>query len=498
MNTALDAGLGCAGRYAAAAASAILLGCLALGGAAARASVGAGAAPAGAAVAFDGTVLQLSLGESRVLRLPEPARRVAVGQPGTADFILLGPQELYVLGKAPGMTNLVMWTAGGKASSVRVQVALNPEPLRELLRQVLPAEREIEVLVSGDAVILKGVVSDALAADTAQRLAASQMQPDSASGAEARAQPGPPEPRAATDSAPAASPAAATRPPRPGVRLVNLLRVRSPQQVMLEVRVAEVSRSYLESLGVEWNLAGGINTGSFMTGFVANTTLSLLLGRGLATQVGPDGATQSVQRTTEIKLEAQRKDAWVKILAEPTIVAMSGQEGSFLVGGKIFIPVNQALGSTTYEERTYGVGLRFVPTVLESGRINLKVAPEVSEPVKESVTAGTPASLPAFKTSFVSTTVQMAEGEHLVIGGLLRDNINQIVKAVPVLGELPVLGAMFRSTQYITERTELLVIVRPTLVTARREAPALPTDSYSPPTRPGLFIEGRMQGASPP
>ena len=169
-----------------------------------------------------------------------------------------------------------------------------------------------------------------------------------------------------------------------------------------------------------------------------------------------------------------------------------------MVGGKIFIPVNQAFGSATYEERTYGVGLRFVPTVLESGRINLKVAPEISEPVRESVTAGTSASLPAFKSSFVATTVQMAEGENLVIGGLLRDNVNEVVKSVPLLGEIPWLGAFFRRTQMMTERTELLIVVRPTLVKARVEKPGLPTDNFKLPTRQEIFLEGKLQGGSKP
>jgi pilus assembly protein CpaC len=289
-----------------------------------------------------------------------------------------------------------------------------------------------------------------------------------------------------------------SRSARTGARIVNLLKVRAPQQVMLEVRVAEVSKSYLESLGVEWGRTEGINNGSLMTGFVNNATLSLILGRGVAQKVNADGTPLFSNTTDTLRVEAQRKDGWVKILAEPTIVAMSGQEGRFLVGGKIFIPVNQALGSTTYEERTYGVGLRFVPTVLESGRINLRVAPEISEPVKESVTAGTAASLPAFKSSLVSTTVQMAEGENLVIGGLLRDNINEIIKAVPLLGELPVLGALFRSSQYITERTELLIVVRPTLVKAMRDAPKLPTDTFTPPTRSEFFMGGQLQGTPKP
>lgn len=436
----------------------------------------------------DSQALQLALGESQVLQLPQAVKRVAVGHPGIADFILLGPKELYVLGKAPGMTNLVMWDGAGKATSLRTQVALNLTPLRELLQRILPMEKDIEVLSSGDAVILKGEVSDAIAAETAQRLASTQLENDPAPAAESK------DGKESKDSKEAKD----GKPGRTGLRVINLLKVRSPQQVMLEVRVAEVSKSYLESLGVEWGQTGGINGGTLMTGFVNNATLNLMLGRGVAQKVNADGTPLFTNRTENIKIEAERKDGWVKILAEPTIVAMSGQEGRFLVGGKIFIPVNQALGSTTYEERTYGVGLRFVPTVLESGRINLKVAPEISEPVKESVTAGTAASLPAFKSSFVSTTVQMGEGENLVIGGLLRDNINEIVKAVPLLGELPVLGAFFRHTQYITERTELLIVVRPTLVKAARAAPTLPTDTFKPPTRSELFLGGQLQGSSKP
>lgn len=434
--------------------------------------------------ALESSNLQLSPGESQVLQLAQPIARVAVGHPGIADFILLGPKELYVLGKTPGTTNLVMWNASGKASSIRTQVALNLTPLRELMRQILPTEKEIEILSSGDAVILNGVVSDASVADTAQRLVVSQLQQDSAA------------PGAA--AAPAGKDSKDNPGSNAGTRVVNLLKVRSPQQVMLEVRVAEVSKSYLESLGVEWGRTGSPSNGTLMTGFVNNATLDLMLGRGVTQKVASNGDPLYSNRVDNLKVDAQRKDGWVKILAEPTIVAMSGQEGRFLVGGKIFIPVNQALGSTTYEERTYGVGLRFVPTVLESGRINLRVAPEISEPVKESVTAGTAASLPAFKSSLVSTTVQMAEGENLVIGGLLRDNINEIVKAVPLLGELPVLGALFRSSQYITERTELLIVVRPTLVKSVREAPKLPTDTFVPPTRSEFFMGGQLQGTAKP
>ena len=445
----------------------------------------------------EGQDLKLTLGESLVLQLTQPVTRVAVGHPGVTDYVLLSPKELYLLGKSPGETNLVMWTADGRAQTLRTQVSLNLNSLRELLRKVLPTETEIELLSAGEAIILKGVVSDASAAETAHRIVSSQLQQDrslASSKDSAETKPA----AATTGKEPARDTARETPSLSQGARIVNLLKIRQPQQVMLEVRVAEVSKSYLESLGVEWSQTGSLNDGSLMTGFVSNARLSLLLGRGASQKVNPDGSPLFSNRTLGVKVEAQRKDGWVKILAEPTIVAMSGQEGRFLVGGKIFIPVNQALGSTTYEERSYGVGLRFVPTVLESGRINLRVAPEVSEPVKESVTAGTKDSLPAFKSSYVSTTVQMAEGENLVIGGLLRDNVNEIIKAVPLLGDVPVLGALFRYSQYITERTELLIMVRPSLVKASASMPALPTDNFTPPTRSEFFLGGQLEGGKPP
>lgn len=430
--------------------------------------------------ALENQGLQLLLGESQVVQLAQPATRVAVGHPSVADYILLNPQELYVLGKTPGATNLVIWSANGKTSSIRTQVSLNLKPLRDLLQQILPAEKEIDVLSAGDAIILKGIVSDTIAADTAQRVALTQLSIGGGASTNSK------DTNEAHDNT------------RSGPRVVNLLKIRSPQQVMLEVRVAEVSKSYLETLGVEWGQTGGFSQGALMTGFVSNTTLNLLLGRGTVQKVSESGTPIFSERVNNIKVEAERKDGWVKILAEPTIVALSGQEGSFLVGGKIFIPVSQAFGSATYEERTYGVGLRFVPTVLETGRINLKVAPEISEPVRESVTAGTAASLPAFKSSFVATTVQMAEGENLVIGGLLRDNVNEVVKSVPFLGEIPLLGAFFRRTQLMTERTELLIVVRPTLVRARIEKPVLPTENFKLPTRQELFLGGQLQGGPKP
>ena len=202
----------------------------------------------------------------------------------------------------------------------------------------------------------------------------------------------------------------------------------------------------------------------------------------------------------KVNLDAQKNDSLIKILAEPTLIAMSGQEGSFLVGGRVFIPVPQSSGGgapvITLVEREFGVGLKFVPTVLDGGRINLKVAPEVSE-IGESITfqSGTNTTvLPLFTTRRVSTTVQLFEGQSLVIGGLVRNNITETIKAFPFLGELPIIGALFRSTKFQSDRTELVILVSPSLVKATNKPVTLPTDKFIPPSRGELFVNGKLEG----
>lgn len=207
--------------------------------------------------------------------------------------------------------------------------------------------------------------------------------------------------------------------------------------------------------------------------------------------------------TTGAQFDLSKTDGLIKILAAPTIMAVSGQEGSFLVGGKVFLPVQSTSNGTatvTLQEQDYGVGLKFVPTVLDKGRINLKVAPEVSELSKEPVTvvsSGTTTVLPTFFTRKVSTTVQLGHGESLVIGGFFRNNVTETVNAIPLLGQLPILGALFRSSEFRSDQTELVVVVRPTLVEGTVKQPPLPTDNFIQPSRAEFFLEGRLEGRPP-
>jgi len=433
------------------------------------------------------SIYLVTVGESRVYRLDQPVKRVAVGNPEVADYILLNPSELYLLGKKTGATNLVIWDRTGNCTSTPLQVSRNINPLKVMLKVVLPKETDIQIFAWGPALVIAGSVSDALAAETVSRLVKSYLggtvpgvNPESTiiNSASASAAPATASGMSGASAAPASASGAASSASDTGIPgVVNLLKIRDPQQVRLEVHIAEVSKTYIETLGLGLTLGAGNNTqGSLMTGFVSNATLNLLT------------------HGNQLQVEAEHTANLFKILAEPTIVAMSGQEGYFLVGGKIYTPTVGSNGAVDYVERTYGVGLRFTPTVLDTGRISLKVAPEVSEPNTAPITAGTSSNLPAFKISYASTTVQMNEGENLVIGGLLRDNLTEVKRSVPVLGNIPLFGALFRRTERNSETTELLVFIHPTLVKATASVPELPTDRFVPPTQKELFLEGKLQG----
>jgi pilus assembly protein CpaC len=271
-------------------------------------------------------------------------------------------------------------------------------------------------------------------------------------------------------------------------RVVNLLSVSTPQQVMLEVKVAEVSRSLLDKLGVSVGAVrtSGSWTYSFLTSFLTGT-----LGGALS---GNNG------QGDRFTLEAEKKDGLVRILAEPNVMANSGQEGSFLAGGKVLIPVAQSTvagaAAVTLEEKEFGLCLKFSPTVLADGRINLRVAPEVSELSRQGVgvSTGTFSStvLPLITTRRASTTVQLYDGQSFAIGGLIKSSGASTIRAVPVLGELPVIGALFRSTEFQDEKTELVFIVTPRLVKPLPPDYVLPTDRVGDPNRAQLFLNGRM------
>jgi pilus assembly protein CpaC len=446
----------------------------------------------------------LSEGESKVYRFARPIKRVAVGNPDVADYIIINPSELYLLGKKPGATNLVVWNQNGNSTSAPLNVSRNTKPIEVLLKLALPHETDIHIYSLGQALVLSGSVSDALAALTAYRLVKAYLGgtgPDvnpetTLIGSDSKPLSGiiSQSNRITVDSGSSEADsnseknggtgAAGTAEAESKRGVVNLLNIRDSQQVRLEVCIAQVSRTFLETLGVSFlKNTGDVQGGTLLTGLVSSATLNnvfQLLGDGKVGQVTADS-----------------KPSLFRVLAEPTLVTMSGREGQFLVGGKIFIPIgiSVATGEVRYESQLYGVGLRFMPIVLDAGRMSLKVVAEVSEPEKEAVTLGTKESWPAFKLSTVSTSVQMNEGENLVIGGLKLDNFTHSIDSVPLLGELPILGALFRDAKKNGEKTELMVIVRPTRIKASTIMPELPTDKTIPPTRGEFFLGGKLEGS---
>jgi len=392
--------------------------------------------------------MDLSLGKSMLLKLSEPAQRISIGNPDVADVTLINAREIYVLGKKTGITNLIVWSVSGKTSLRDVAVGLDTAMLQSRLSRWVPTAEPLMVDVMADTVVLRGRVPDATKAHRIVSLA------EAYTG---------------------------------GKKVINMLRVEGSQQVMLEVKVAEISRTLLDELGVDINLTrtAGSTSVSLLSQFLSNGATALTVARASG--------------LTNITLTAEMKKGLVKILAEPTITAISGQEGSFLAGGKIFIPVPQGGTSNaiTLQEKEFGVGLTFTPTVLEEGLINLRVTPEVSELSQLGATVkalnGQVSVLPSISTRRASTTVQLRDGESFAIGGLIKSNVTEAIRAFPVLGELPVLGALFRSTAFQTEKSELLFVVTPRLAQAPEVPLALPTDSYRPPSRSEFMLEGLME-----
>lgn len=428
-------------------------------------------------------MVQATVGRAKIVRLPAPADRVAVGDPKVADYTVINPRELYVLGKTVGTTNIIYWDKKGKSSTLSMNVGVDVEPLEQTLRQVLPKEKDIHVTSAANSIVLNGFVNNTVAGEAAYNLADAYAKNIARSLGQ-------------SGGSTAVSGQGGVAPPVFGTQVINLLKVRDAQQVMLEVRVAEVSKDLLEQIGVSF--IGGTN---FINPEYA--------GDGFRWAVPPSTASGGLvgwllANTMGAKVDMKETDALVKILAAPTIVAVSGQEGRFLVGGKAFLPVQQgssANSAISLQEQDYGIGLKFVPTVLENGRISLKVSPEVSELTNKTITSSTgssnTATFPVFETRQASTTVQLQNGQSLVIGGLLRNNVAEVVSSIPLLGQLPYIGALFRSSQFISNKTELIIVVRPLLVEATAKSPELPTDNFIQPTRTEFFLEGKMEGTPP-
>ena len=407
--------------------------------------------------------LEVPLNRAVVVESDTAFAELSIANPGIADISTLSDKTIYVLGKAPGRTTMTLLGADGKLiSNVDVSVSPDVAEFKERLQQILPGEH-IEVRTANDGIVLSGTVSSAAKLDRALDLAS----------------------RYAQD------------------RVSNLMSVGGTQQVMLKVRFAEMQRSVSKNLSASLGVSRGSNSGLLGgTGELASTSnLNALLN---------NGASSSLTSTNEasgrmligggigglefgVLLEALESKGFVRTLAEPNLTALSGQEAKFLAGGEYPIPVTQSAGAVSVEYKPFGVELNFTPVVIEDGNINLTINAAVSSIDTTTTLTTGGVSVNAFKRRETSTTVEMRDGESFAIAGLLQDDFTDLVGQVPWLGDIPILGALFRSTDYARKQSELVIIVTPHLVTPTRgEALALPTDRVKIPSERDLFLNGKV------
>ena len=436
--------------------------------------------------------LELVRGKSVIKRFCTPASQVTVGDPQVANVVVPNAGEVVIVARSVGTTNLIVSGRDKKSTVIDIAVGVDTSALRSQFDTLFPQEKDVRIGSSGNALILSGMVSDAAVASQLVELATAFQAAAAPSGADAGAgvgaAAGSPSP-SGVGAPPAAAGGASTA--STGAKVLNMLSIAAPQQVMLEVKIAEVSKSLVDQLGAK---AGYTKTNGSWTYGVVSSLLS-----GGAGSIGGVGTG-----IKELTIDGEKRDGLVKILAEPNVMAVSGQEASFLAGGKIFIPVAQSSGggtpTITLEEKEYGVAVKFTPTVLAGGRINLRVAPEVSELNREGIGISTGGSgnasaiLPSFTTRRASTTVQLLDGQSFAIGGLIRNNVTSNIKRFPFLGEVPVLGTLFRSSDFQNDRTELVFIVTPRLAKPMEAVPALPTDHYVQPSRTEFLLGGQHEG----
>ena len=437
------------------------------------------------------STVNVAVGKSTMVALPEAVRTRTVGNPDIVQAMLVSPQTLYLLGTDVGATNMIIQGRSGSCSVIDVVVGVDPGGLQATLAALMPEEHDVRISAAADSLVLSGTVADAVKVQRVVELAnaflqratkaVAQVPASGASGAGAAA-------------AGSGSGGGQAQPADKNLRIINMLTVAAPQQVMLEVKVAEVSKTLIDELGAEASLNGGFGSWSF--GLLANF---------LSGGAGKAAAVKSNKLPFGLAIDAQKSDQLVKVLAEPNLMAISGQQASFLAGGKVFIPVAQTANGTTtitLQEEDFGIGLTFTPTVLEGGRINLTVAPEVSDlsPTGATVTSSTgntTSVLPLITTRRASTTLQVMDGQSFAIGGLIKNNVTGTINALPGAGEVPVLGALFRSTNFQQDRTELVFVVTPRLVKPLPANYTLPTDRFGDVNEAGVLLMGNMEGKAP-
>ena len=405
-------------------------------------------------------MVMVTIGKSQDVQTGTSFADVTVGDPEIADVNPITDHTLSILGKKIGTTRVSVYSTGKKLIGILdVEVSYDISRLVNELKRRFPGSSLRAASVNGR-IMLSGEVADATTLDQAVTIAR-QFGPD----------------------------------------IINAVSVMSPQQVMLEVRFIEISRTAGRELGVQWNRFGDHSITNIGSGQSASNLPSVTeTAAGVLSGSSPFGfmigRIVAGGVSTDVLINALEQKGIARSLAEPNLVALSGDTASFLAGGEYPIPVASSLGQTTVSYKKYGVGLAFTPTVLSRGLINIKIEPEVSQiDTTHTVSVSGGISVPALTVRRASTTVELRDGQSFVIGGLLQtDNKNQ-VEQLPWLGSVPVLGTLFSSKSFQKNETDLAIIVTPHLVRPARPGDLIksPADDTRPPSDPDFFLMGKAE-----
>ncbi len=399
--------------------------------------------------------LNLEVNKGALLRLSRPAATIFVADPAIADIQVKSPRLIYITAKRPGETSLYAVDADEKVIlNRRLSVSHNISRLQSTLRHLFP-NSEIDIRSVDGAMVLNGSVATASDAEDVRRIAARTLtDPDN---------------------------------------LINKLSVSEPNQVHLRVRIAEVSRTVLKQIGVNWETVGSI--GSFVYGlgvgrdFINSAGQITRSGLGDDINLGYNTSSHSVNAL----LDALDREGLITILAEPNLTAVSGETAEFLAGGEFPILVPGTNNRVTIAFKKFGVSLSFTPTLIGGSTISLKVKPEVSQLSTTGAVEVSGFTIPALTTRRAETTVELGSGQSFAIAGLMQNNITRDIDRFPGLADVPILGSLFRSDQFQREESELVIIVTPYIVRpVSSQQLVLPTDGLTPPTDTDRVLHSRL------
>ena len=420
-----------------------------------------------AARAAGGSALEVNVDRGVSMTLATPASSVFIANPEIADVQVMSPTSIMIFGKRTGETTFMATDSAGRTLAERtIRVSQDLSGLRSSLTSAFPGNKiKVEPVPNG--IVLTGEAKDAATITDAYKLAQRYI---AASGGD----------------------------------IINRVHVVGSNQIQIRVRFAEVARKIDNSLGFNWNnvgnLAGfafgiatgsGIGTGSNIIGTRPNNTAL-----GLSNDVigiSHNGGRFDVNAV----IDALAQDGLITILAEPNLTAMSGETANFLAGGEFPIPIPQGSGSISIEFKPYGISLAFTPTLVGDNRINIHVRPEVSQLTSSGSIILQNITVPALSTRKAETTVEVASGQSFAIAGLLDNNQAQTVNKYPLLGDMPILGSLFRSNRFQNNQSELVIIITPYIVRPSGEQLALPTDGFSPPSEMDRLWDQRKSSSDP-